>query len=134
MTDTPPSTHNTMTSSFMLQELKNPQNNSVWSEFVTRYRPVIIGYCKRFGFTGADAEDISQMVLTTFTQAYQDGKATAHCFANTCNHFAQEPGPVFPAAGCWAYDRGFKCLLHGPFGCVFDGPLWLAGGLCERLI
>lgn len=69
-----PTSLTTMTSSWLLQELKKPQNHTAWEQFVGRYRPMLIGYCQRFGFRGADAEDIAQVILSTFAQAYQDGK------------------------------------------------------------
>jgi len=64
----------TATSTALLEGLKDPQNQTVWSEFVSRHRPLILGYCARLGIARADAEDLAQEALLAFARAYADGK------------------------------------------------------------
>ena len=45
----------------------DPSNPEAWDEFVTRYRPKIYGWCCDWGLQGADAEDVSQIVLAKLT-------------------------------------------------------------------
>ncbi|MGB0716708.1 MAG: RNA polymerase sigma factor [Phycisphaerae bacterium] len=63
----------TVTSTLLLEGLRD-SDNSVWQQFVERYRPLLERYAIRNGFAGADAQDIAQLSLVTFCQAYQDGK------------------------------------------------------------
>jgi RNA polymerase sigma-70 factor (ECF subfamily) len=40
-----------------------PTDESAWQEFVRRYGPRILGWCRGWGLQDADAEDVAQMVL-----------------------------------------------------------------------
>jgi len=64
----------TLTSTLLLEGLKNPANYDVWRQYVDRYRPLILAYGVRLGLKVADAEDVAQQVLAEFSQAYQAGK------------------------------------------------------------
>ncbi len=66
--------HLTETSTDLLAALRDPQNHEVWGRYVDRYRPLIVRYCGRLGLHDADAEDVAQSTLATFSRAYQDGK------------------------------------------------------------
>ncbi len=63
-----------VTSSFLLDGLKDPSNRVIWGQYVNRYRPLIVTYAQRLGLTAADAEDATQQVLAEFCRAYQAGK------------------------------------------------------------
>ncbi len=41
-----------------------PLDQAAWEEFVKRYGPSVLGWCRRWGAQEADALDISQVVLT----------------------------------------------------------------------
>jgi len=41
-----------------------PADQSAWAEFVERYGPKIYGWCRQWGLQDADAQDVTQMVLT----------------------------------------------------------------------
>ena len=43
-----------------------------WSEFVTRYGPQVDRWCRRWGLQGADAEDVTQVVLTRIARRIRD--------------------------------------------------------------
>jgi RNA polymerase sigma-70 factor (ECF subfamily) len=40
-----------------------PQDQSAWDDFVGRYGPRIVAWCRRWGLQEADAQDVSQEVL-----------------------------------------------------------------------
>jgi RNA polymerase sigma factor (sigma-70 family) len=64
----------TITTSFMLERLKNPDDRGIWQQFVERYRPMIIRCARRFGLGDEDAQDAAQHTLMAFFTAYRDGK------------------------------------------------------------
>lgn len=65
----------TSTSTYLLDGLKNPADQSAWEAFVSRYRPLIVNYAQRaFGLAIEDAEDAAQMALADFARAYQAGQ------------------------------------------------------------
>lgn len=64
----------TVTNTYLLEGLQNPDNQVVWQEFVDRYRPLLIKYARRLGLKEADAQDASQQTMIAFCTAYQQGK------------------------------------------------------------
>src|SRR5688572_3975054 len=64
----------THTKTMLLEGLLDPANHDVWTEFDTRYRPVITGFSRRLGLPPADAEDVAQETLARFVKYYRQGK------------------------------------------------------------
>ena len=65
----------TVTSTHLLEGLREPDNRTVWKQFTDRYRPMIMDYARRsFGFGPQDAEDAAQVVLEAFFKAYRRGE------------------------------------------------------------
>ncbi len=64
----------TRTSTTLLDGLFDPRNTRAWRIFDGRYRPLMLGYARRKGLQEADAEDLAQMTLADFAQAYRDGQ------------------------------------------------------------
>ena len=64
----------TRTNTTLLEGLFDPRNSQAWRIFDSRYRPLVIGYARRKGLQEADAEDLAQMTLAEFVQAYRDGQ------------------------------------------------------------
>ena len=64
----------TVTSTHLLNGLRDPENRTVWQEFVSRYRPLIESYARRLGMNETDAQDAAQQSLIAFCTSYQDGK------------------------------------------------------------
>jgi RNA polymerase sigma factor (sigma-70 family) len=61
------------TSVTLLVKLRDdPTNQAVWQEFVRRYRPLIYGFCLSWHLQPADAEDITQAVLTRLVNKMRD--------------------------------------------------------------
>jgi RNA polymerase sigma-70 factor (ECF subfamily) len=69
-----PSTFRTVTSTTLLDGLREAGNETVWSQFDARYRPVIVGYARKLGLNEADAHDAAQQGLIEFSRAYREGK------------------------------------------------------------
>ncbi len=64
----------TVTSTSLLRGLKEPENRTIWDQFVNRYRPMIVNYARNnFGLGAADAEDAAQETLNAFFEAYRKG-------------------------------------------------------------
>lgn len=64
----------TITTTLMLDALKDPANDLVWSKFDQRYRPIIEAVAKRMGLRADEAADCAQQTMTDFAFAYQAGK------------------------------------------------------------
>ncbi len=61
-------THSSLTNASLLSRVKNPEDVAAWREFESRYRDLLVRFCK--SSTGgrlqqADAEDVAQAVLTS---------------------------------------------------------------------
>ena len=63
----------TVTSASLLEGLKHADNQTVWRDYVDRYRPLIVSFARRIGFGEADAEDVAQASLLAFSSAYLEG-------------------------------------------------------------
>ena len=56
--------HPSTTDVTLLGRLRHePTDQAAWSEFVARYGPKILGWCRRWGLQQADAQDVTQEVL-----------------------------------------------------------------------
>jgi RNA polymerase sigma-70 factor (ECF subfamily) len=64
----------TVTSTLLLEGLRTAHNQTIWQQYVDRYRPVLIAHARRVGVSAADAEDVAQESLAAFCQAYRAGK------------------------------------------------------------
>lgn len=63
-----------ITTSHLLDGLKDPHNQAVWQAYVGRYRPLVIQYGMRLGLSATDAEDAAQLSLIEFCSSYQADK------------------------------------------------------------
>lgn len=64
----------TTTSTSLLAGLRQPENDALWTEFVGRYRPLLLRLAMRLGISEHDAEDIAQITLMEFATAYAAGR------------------------------------------------------------
>ena len=64
----------TQTSTILLEGLKDSANQSAWSEFDRRYRPLILAAAQRMGLNAEDAQDAAQETLAAFLEAYRQDK------------------------------------------------------------
>ena len=72
--DDNPTILRTITNTQLLDDLRNPGNETVWQQFVNRYMPMIVKYAVRAGLRSADADDAAQQTMIAFCTAYQQGK------------------------------------------------------------
>jgi len=63
----------TVTSTTLLNGLRDPANQTIWSQYVDRYRPLVVRFCGRLGLEANDAEDVAQTSLLDFSQTYVAG-------------------------------------------------------------
>jgi RNA polymerase sigma-70 factor (ECF subfamily) len=63
-----------MTSTTLLDGLRDPHNATRWQQYVGRYRPLLLRFVEGHGVTGEDAEDVVQNALLEFARAYRDGR------------------------------------------------------------
>ena len=64
----------TRTTTQLLNDLHDPQNQQVWETLDSRYRPIILNFVRRLGLSDADAADVAQETLIQFTREYRDGR------------------------------------------------------------
>jgi len=63
-----------VTSTTLLEGLRDPDNRTVWRHYVERYRPLLVRYARKLGATGEEAEDLAQATLLAFSTAYRAGR------------------------------------------------------------
>lgn len=63
-----------VTSTTLLDGLRDPANRTIWTAYVERYRPLVIGYVRRLGVAQDEAEDVAQSALLAFASAYRQGR------------------------------------------------------------
>src|SRR5262245_30049300 len=81
------------TGSVLLLLLNSPANAQLCAAFVDRYGPQIHGWCRRRGRQEADAQDVTQIVLTRLvhklrTFAYDPAKGSFRAWLRTLTHHA----------------------------------------------
>jgi len=60
-----------VTTTTVLDRLRDANDGSAWSSFVERYRAPITGFCRKMGLGLADAEDVAQESLMAFLESYR---------------------------------------------------------------
>jgi RNA polymerase sigma-70 factor (ECF subfamily) len=70
MTDPQPSSATRISLLFRLRQ--EPASQAAWNEFAARYGPQIGAWCRRWGLQEADAEDVTQSVLTLLSAKLRD--------------------------------------------------------------
>ena len=85
--------HATRTSMTLLGRLRvTPTDVSAWGEFVDRYGPKILGWCRKWGLQSADAEDVAQVVLLKLAGAMRtfdyDPSRSFRAWLKTLTHHA----------------------------------------------
>jgi len=63
-----------VTTTQVLDDLKNPDDTVVWHRFCDYFNPVVINFARKLGIPAADAEDAAQETMMVFLRAFRDGK------------------------------------------------------------
>jgi len=63
-----------VTTTKLLDALLDPADEAVWREFDTRYRPILVGFARRYGLTHDQATDVAQETLARFAELYRAGR------------------------------------------------------------
>jgi RNA polymerase sigma factor (sigma-70 family) len=58
--------------SLLVRLAQNIRDERAWQEFVGRYQPCILGWCRSRGLQQADAEDVTQIVLEQLLSAMRE--------------------------------------------------------------
>jgi len=65
-----PEDHPSQTSSTLLGRLgRGPGDQAAWNDFVARYQPRILDWCRRWGLQESDAQDVTEAVLLKLSRA-----------------------------------------------------------------
>jgi RNA polymerase sigma-70 factor (ECF subfamily) len=63
-----------ITTSTILQDLRDFEHPTAWLSFTTRFRPSIVRFARKLGLSEADAEDVAQETMAAFATAYRDSR------------------------------------------------------------
>ena len=71
----------------LLVQIRKPNNERAWEEFIERYAPYVYHYCRKYGLQDADAADVVQDVLQAVARAissfrrlyFQGGRGLTSC-------------------------------------------------------
>ena len=67
-----PEDHPSQTSSTLLGRLRrDPRDQAAWSDFVARYQPRILDWCRGWGLQEPDAQDVTQAVLLKLSRSME---------------------------------------------------------------
>lgn len=64
----------TVKSTILVQNLREPGNESAWRQFSTRYEPMLLAFARRSGLQDEDARDVVQETLMAFLEDFRAGK------------------------------------------------------------
>ena len=64
----------TTTTTALLEGLYDVQDSVVWQVFDDRYRPIIVGVCRRLGLNDSESDDVAQDTLLQFLRDYREGR------------------------------------------------------------
>lgn len=63
-----------LTTSTILQGLRDYNNQSAWQRLTERFQSPIVAFVRRMGLSPADADDVAQETLIAFAQALRNGQ------------------------------------------------------------
>ena len=63
-----------ITTSTIIDQLRDFENHGAWDRFMVRFRTPLINFAVRSGLKPLDAEDVAQNTLLAFAKAFRDGK------------------------------------------------------------
>lgn len=63
-----------LTTTTILQNLRDFNNRAAWDQFARRFRQPIVGFARSMGFSANDADDVAQETLLAFAEAFRNGQ------------------------------------------------------------
>lgn len=63
-----------LTTSTILERLRDYENRNAWDQFAERFRQPIVRFARQMGLSSTDAEDAAQETLIAFAEAYRRGQ------------------------------------------------------------
>ncbi len=63
-----------MTTTTILEKLRDFGDTSAWSRFVDRFRAPLLSFARRYGLADAECEDAVQQIMLAFAEAHRDGR------------------------------------------------------------
>ena len=61
-----------ITTTQIIEDLKNPDDSRAWNSFRDHFYPVIYSFAKKMGLSSTNAEDAAQEVMLTFLKTYKN--------------------------------------------------------------
>lgn len=62
-----------MTTTTVLDRLRDAADHSAWSGFIERYQGPVASFCRKTGLSQEDADDVAQETMMAFLEAYRRG-------------------------------------------------------------
>lgn len=66
------------TSHSLLIQMRDARNDAAWRRFLAGYGPRILAWCRRWGLSGADADEVAGMVLVKLVRRMRDFEYDPH--------------------------------------------------------
>lgn len=57
----------------LLEKIRDLEDTDAWQRYLTRYRPLLVDWCRRYGLQDADLDDVVGMVLVKVVQRVKAG-------------------------------------------------------------
>ena len=64
----------TVTSTALLEGLRDLNDDQAWGQFCDRYEPALLSFARRAGFREEDARDVVQETLIAFLESFREGR------------------------------------------------------------
>jgi RNA polymerase sigma-70 factor (ECF subfamily) len=102
-----------LTQPSLLSRVRDPSDEAAWREFETKYRELLIRFCRRQGWQQADAEDLVQTVMASLVRTLpgfvydpQRGRFRDYLYRSVRNAMTQRTARPRERAGALDPDGG----------------------------
>lgn len=100
----------------LLSRVRNPSDSAAWAEFESRYRDLLVRFCRRQGLQQADAEDVVQVVMSNLAKslprfAYDPARGRFRDYLYRCARNAISQWSSRPKGREVALDTGVEVAL-----------------------
>jgi RNA polymerase sigma-70 factor (ECF subfamily) len=100
----------------LLSRVRDPSDSAAWAEFESRYRDLLVRFCRRQGLQQADAEDLVQVVMANLSKslprfAYDPARGRFRDYLYRCARNAISQWSSRPRGREIALDTGVETAL-----------------------